>query len=47
MKGAFLKEDRLPQTPQPLSSHLQSRRADVVSLHTNLTPETRGFINKQ
>ena len=23
------------------------RRADVVSLHTNLTPETRGFINKQ
>lgn len=22
------------------------RRADVVSLHTNLTPETRGFINK-
>jgi len=23
------------------------RRADVVSLHTNLTEETRGFINKQ
>lgn len=23
------------------------READVVSLHTNLTPETRGFINKQ
>jgi D-3-phosphoglycerate dehydrogenase len=23
------------------------RRADVVSLHTNLTPDTRGFINKQ
>src|SRR3954447_3121131 len=23
------------------------RRSDVVSLHTNLTPETRGFINKQ
>jgi D-3-phosphoglycerate dehydrogenase / 2-oxoglutarate reductase len=22
------------------------RKADVVSLHTNLTPETRGFINK-
>jgi D-3-phosphoglycerate dehydrogenase len=22
------------------------KRADVVSLHTNLTPETRGFINK-
>lgn len=22
------------------------RRADVISLHTNLTPETRGFINK-
>src|SRR3954471_21249257 len=22
------------------------RRADVVSLHTNLTPETRGFINR-
>ena len=23
------------------------RRADVVSLHTNLTPETRGFVNRQ
>jgi len=23
------------------------KRADVVSLHTNLTPETRGFINKE
>src|SRR5688572_22076705 len=23
------------------------KRADVVSLHTNLTPETRGFINRQ
>jgi D-3-phosphoglycerate dehydrogenase len=23
------------------------READVVSLHTNLTPETRGFINRQ
>jgi D-3-phosphoglycerate dehydrogenase len=23
------------------------RRADVVSLHTNLTPQTRGFINRQ
>src|SRR3954468_6832339 len=23
------------------------RRADVVSLHTNLTPETREFVNKQ
>src|SRR5687768_11554629 len=23
------------------------RRADVVSLHTNLTPETRGFINRE
>jgi D-3-phosphoglycerate dehydrogenase len=23
------------------------RRADVISLHTNLTPETRGFINRQ
>jgi D-3-phosphoglycerate dehydrogenase len=22
------------------------RRADVISLHTNLTPETRGFINR-
>jgi D-3-phosphoglycerate dehydrogenase len=23
------------------------RRADVVSLHTNLTPDTRGFINRR
>src|SRR5687767_5085359 len=23
------------------------RQADVVSLHTNLTPETRGFVNRQ
>jgi D-3-phosphoglycerate dehydrogenase len=23
------------------------KRADVISLHTNLTPETRGFVNRQ
>jgi D-3-phosphoglycerate dehydrogenase len=33
--------ERLPKREDVL------RRADVVSLHTNLTPETRGFINRQ
>jgi D-3-phosphoglycerate dehydrogenase len=35
------KLERLPTREDVL------RRADVVSLHTNLTPETRGFINKE
>jgi D-3-phosphoglycerate dehydrogenase len=39
--AAEYKLERLPAREDVL------RRADVISLHTNLTPDTRGFINKE
>jgi D-3-phosphoglycerate dehydrogenase len=41
---AFASQHRLERLP---TREDVLRRADVVSLHTNLTPETRGFINRQ
>jgi len=40
---AFAKQNNLTRLP---TREDVLRRADVVSLHVNLTPETRGFINK-
>jgi D-3-phosphoglycerate dehydrogenase len=42
--AAFATEHNLERLP---TREDLLRRADVVSLHTNLTEETRGFINKQ
>ena len=39
--AALCRLERLPTREDVL------RRADVVSLHTNLTPDTRGFINRR